>query len=737
MTSTPLRRRLFLLAAAGIVPLAILAGVSLYLYAREQRAQSERIAVEITRALSTAVDFELRRSVSVLEALATSPALDGEDVSAFRVRAKRMLAVDPGWSALLLVEENGRIVFEAREGAGGALGPDAWSKRTREIARRERAPVPELFRDERGAYAVLVSVPVVRGGVVTSVLSAALEPETIGEVIERQRLPDDWVVSVFDAQGLRVARSKRHLEYLGTPAAPTLAELMAGGGESGSGLTHTLEGDAVYTAYTHLPSGWSVAIGIPPSVVEVGERSALAILGGGLLLSISLGLVVALVVARSIVEPMDALRAAARALGRRQPIVEPESRIEEIRQVSSALRAAGEERAGAEREREDLLVREREARAAAEAASRAKDEFLAMLGHELRNPIGAIANASQVLDHPDVDAASAERARHVIRRQVDHLAKLMDDLLDAGRAILGKIALDREPVDLAETIRRAVATLRAAGQLERHPVSTALESVWVEADPTRLEQIATNLLTNAVRYTPAGGGVRVTVGAEGAEAVFRVADDGIGMSAELLERAFDLFVQGDQQLDRAQGGLGIGLTLVRRLAELQGGSAVAESAGPGLGTEVVVRLPAIAAPESAAPAPAAESPLGCDVLVVEDNADAREMLRALLELGGHRVRTAEDGEAGVAAVETFRPEVVLVDLGLPKLDGYEVARRIRARAAGGRRPLLVALTGYGLAEDRDRALAAGFDAHVVKPADETSLREIFARARTRRDGAAA
>ena len=241
--------------------------------------------------------------------------------------------------------------------------------------------------------------------------------------------------------------------------------------------------------------------------------------------------------------------------------------------MGAALNAAAAERAAHEAEREDLLLREQQARAAAERANRAKDEFLAMLGHELRNPLGALANASSLLHDPKVDAETARRARDVVARQVGQLRRLTDDLLDTGRAVLGKIVLHRGPLDLAQATAGVLDTLEAGARVVTPRIHRELAPVWVDADVTRIEQMVSNLVGNALKYTPAGGTITVQVGQAGKEAVLSVADNGAGMPADLVPRVFDPFVQGERELDRAHGGLGIGLTLVRRLAELHGGSA--------------------------------------------------------------------------------------------------------------------------------------------------------------------
>src|SRR5438094_3394648 len=305
---------------------------------------------------------------------------------------------------------------------------------------------------------------------------------------------------------------------------------------------------------------------------------------------------------------------------------------------------------------------------------------------------------------------------------------MTDDLLDAARAMTGKIVLQRQPLDLAEATARVLSTLRASGRTGRRRIVQALAPGWVDADPTRIEQIVGNLLGNALTFTPEGGTITVSVAREGGDTLLRVADTGIGMAPELEVRVFEPFVQGERPLDRSQGGLGIGLTLVRRLAELHGGSAAAHSEGEGRGSVFTVRLPAIEPPAAAARgralAPGAMP--ARDVLVVEDNDDARETLKRMLELAGHRVRVAVDGTAALEAVHAAVPEIALIDIGLPKMDGYELARRIHADMQD-RRPFLVAITGYGLPEDRNRSRDAGFDVHLVKPVDSAALADVLAR----------
>jgi CheY-like chemotaxis protein/two-component sensor histidine kinase len=308
----------------------------------------------------------------------------------------------------------------------------------------------------------------------------------------------------------------------------------------------------------------------------------------------------------------------------------------------------------------------------------------------------------------------------------------VDDLLDVGRVVTGKILLERDALDLADVVRRTVATFTSAGKTQQHRLAVSTEPVWVYADAVRFEQIVTNLLGNALKYTPSGGAIQVTVRADGPHAILQVEDTGMGIPPDLLPHIFELFIQGERGLDRAQGGLGIGLTLVQRLVDLHEGAIEASSAGPGRGSRFTVRLPAIPRPAvQPAPSRAGAPSAPRRVLVIEDNDDSRDMLRQVLEHAGHEVHDAGDGPQGVDAALRLEPDVALIDVGLPELDGYEVARRIRAQAR--QDMLLVALTGYGLAEDRERALAAGFDLHLVKPIDFDRLFDVLAAAPAGRD----
>jgi PAS domain S-box-containing protein len=382
-------------------------------------------------------------------------------------------------------------------------------------------------------------------------------------------------------------------------------------------------------------------------------------------------------------------------------------------------------------ERKKIEDRLRQVAADLSEADRRKDEFLAMLAHELRNPLAPIRNGLQILrlTKGNTDGA-AERALEIMEEQTHHLTRLVEDLLDVSRITRGKIELRKEPVDLAVAMGHAAESVRPLAEARRHDFTVLPPPgpVMLAADPTRLEQVLVNLLNNAVKYTKPGGHISLTAGREGEGVVIRVRDTGVGISADLLPHIFDLFTQAQRTLDRSEGGLGIGLTMVNRLVGLHGGSVEAHSTGPDQGSEFVVRLPALPAPpQGAGPAAPTEqvSGGGRRILIVEDVVQVAQMLGMLLQVWGYDSRVAHDGPTGLVAFRTYQPDVVLCDIGLPGMSGYDVAGMMREEPRQ-TRPLLVAVTGYGGEEDRRRSHEAGFDFHMTKPVDPAALEKLLA-----------
>ena len=383
----------------------------------------------------------------------------------------------------------------------------------------------------------------------------------------------------------------------------------------------------------------------------------------------------------------------------------------------------------------ELALRESEQRyrviaAAAKDADRRKDEFLATLAHELRNPLAPIGNALALVQRAGDDRDIQQQAHETIQRQFGQMVRLVDDLLDVGRITRDKLELRTQRVELASVIHQAVETCRSLAEGMGHELRVTLpsEPIWVHADPVRLAQVFINLLNNACKFTENGGVISITVERQGGEVTVSVKDTGIGIAPEKIESIFEMFEQVDQSLERTRGGLGIGLTIVKRLVELHGGQISVRSEGPGRGSEFIVRLPVLVESAGAAPVASKANVVAATprrILVTDDNRDAAKSLALLLRYSGHEVETAYDGRQAIAKAEVWRPDVMLLDLGMPEMNGYDVCRSIR-QTPWGKGIRIVALTGWGQEQDRRNTLEAGFDAHLVKPVDASALGDVLA-----------
>ena len=705
-----LRSYLVLLALATLLPVAVFAVVVGVLLVDSQRDTFRHGAQERTLAVLTALELELKRSISTLEALAVSGTLETSDLQDFRTIATSVLFTQRDWRTINLSLASGQQILNLNRPPGATLPliPVEDGSVARLIESQKPVIGDMVFGPTTKQWDFAVRVPIVRDGAVQYILSAVIDPGSMYDLLKTQNLPDDWIGIVLDRNGRIVARTVDPTKSVGQLASPSLREALTA---SLSGWYRGAEGNAFYTSYRRSEAtGWTFVMNIPVYAVEQAGRQANALLIAGLLTALALALGLAVMVGRRIAKPISSLAAATQAMGLGKPLDLPaELAVSEVRTLAAALRDA--ERAIGERQ--SLIEREKEA---LRAADRSKDEFIAMLSHELRTPLAALTTAAHVLRMAGRDDERATQARGVIERQTRHMARLVEDLLDVSRVSLGKAKLQRESFDLGELVENLIAAWRAAGRFERHAFTHAIAAVWVDADRTRIEQIVSNLLDNALKFTPSGGKVSLTLRQAGAEALLQVTDEGQGLTSEAISRVFDLFVQGEQGLDRRKGGMGIGLALVRRLSEMHGGSVSVTSKGPGAGATFTVRLPAIVRPRrDLLDRAGIEEPLRMRrVLIVEDNDDTRQMLRAALTLKGHEVDEAADGATGLAVALASPPDIALIDIGLPDIDGCELARRLRASAQNGRIPL-IALSGYGQPEDLKRAYDAGFDSHLTKP----------------------
>jgi signal transduction histidine kinase/CheY-like chemotaxis protein len=597
----------------------------------------------------------------------------------------------------------------------------------------QAATVGPVTQGPRGRDAFAVRVPVFKENTLRYVLSGVVPTEQILSVLARQQLPPSWVVAVYDEEGNRVARSRATSSPRYSPSLEALVKL---GGRDGMGVTRTLEGVESQTGFTRVGAwGWTVAVGIPTAEANADLYRLLAAVGAGTAASLGLLAWLAWRTARGISGPIAMLKQAAAALGAGKQVELPRLGVQELDDVGLALRQAASDRdeANAHRdavqaERESLLARLEEALRQAEAANRNKDEFLALLGHELRNPLAPIMNAVHLIGLKDVEQRTAQE-RSVIQRQLNYVTRLVDDLLDASRITSSRFHINLRPLRPVAVLEQTVDSLRPmlGGRELILEIAQEARSLWIQADEARLVQIFNNLLGNAIKFTPPAGVIEVRARAAQGAVEVSIRDDGVGMAAPDLERAFDIFYQAPDASRGVNGGLGLGLAIVKSLVQMHAGTIKAESDGPGRGTQVTVRLPVTEPPAQDTAAPvAATAPAFTKALIVDDNQDAADTLAMLLGASGFDTRVAYDPRSAIEAVDSFRPALAVLDIGLPQMDGYELARHLRSRKpryAGA----LIALTGYGQQKDVDKALEAGFDAHLTKPVEPDALLQLIAK----------
>ena len=722
-----IRSHLLLLASATLLPLLLFSvGLTAFFWWHQRNALELR-QLERVRAMTIALDTELQASIRVMRVLGLSPQLQREEMPAFADNMRAVISTQPLWAVLAVGDNTWREVIAVTPGGEEARRPVIHEATRRQVLERKLPGVSPLLNTD-GRYYTQLIVPIVREADVELLIMVAIDQRSWLGFMSQYPVGPSAILTLVDQDGFIIARTFHNDETVGRPPPSATLDHTRKTAEAAF-RNVSLEGAPVYSAHSRsIRWGWTLITSIPAETVEESLRESSWVTAAVAIASIALAVLLAFLFGRRIERPVAELGTSALALERGEEPRPVTGEIDEVQEVAHAFAQASSRLRERQAALNGALAGEQQARREAEQANRAKDEFLAMLGHELRNPLNAVASASAVLQHAQPRSEQSQRAMEIIGRQIVNLRELVDDLLDVARVTSGKITLDRGPLDMGRVVRRTAMVMSGSGKLGDHRVDVDAGEAWVEGDETRIEQVVTNLLDNAAKYTPPGGRIGVRVRAEDDEAVLEVEDTGMGIAPELLPRVFDLFSQGERTIDRAQGGLGLGLALVRRLVELHGGTVTASSRGAGQGARFTVRLKRIEAPHAAAAArdePGADEQKRLRILIVEDNPDGRETLAMLLGMQGHEIHEAETGPGGVECALKVKPDAAVVDIGLPGFDGYEVARRLRAspETSGTR---LIALTGYGQEDDRQNAFRAGFDSFLVKPADMAALNTILA-----------
>jgi signal transduction histidine kinase len=726
-----LRSRLMLLVALAITPIAVMTVVG-GIREREQAVQaSEENLRRLTRLAAANEAQSVDSARQILVDLASVPDLLGPSQRCSALLAD-VLERNEGYTNFGLIAPNGNVTCSAVPMPHPVnLGDRPHFKRA--IAERRFIAGDYVFGRVIRKHTINLTYPVIqRDGQIAGVVFAAMDLSELDTFINDINLPDGSVLTTIDAHGQIISRRPDQERWLGKSVPSEMVEGIAQAGkrslvvrgEDGVERLHAFArvGQPQLTDYT-------LTIGIPVDTITRQARhdqmmSLLALACTTMLALLAAWLAGDILIVQRVRKLMDTARSiAAGKLEARSGI---EYGHEEIGHLAKALD-----------EMADTLQKKETARSLAErelrAADQRKDEFLAMLAHELRNPLAPISTGAHLLKLLHSDNAQITQTCAIIARQVEHMTSLVDDLLDVSRVTRGLVSLSTQPLDLKKVVDDAAEQVRPLINARRHRVVLDLPQApaLVQGDHKRLVQVVGNLLGNATKYTPEGGHIQLRLAREYDHYMITVSDDGIGMDPGLVERVFDLFTQAERTPDRSQGGLGLGLALAKSLVELHGGEVGASSAGLGKGSTFTVRLPRLVqeAPLESRPAmPAIERRGGpvppLRILLVDDNRDAVQTLQLFLEAAGHQVQVAYRAKDAVEAARAFRPDVCLLDIGLPDFDGNELARRLRATPEAANATLL-ALTGYGRPQDRDAASSAGFDHYLVKPVNTVQLTQIL------------
>jgi signal transduction histidine kinase/ActR/RegA family two-component response regulator len=720
----PLRVHLLFLVLGAMLPGLVLTGVLVWRAFASNRALAERRLLDSARVDAAALDREFWGAIHVLEALATSPTLDSGDLAAFHAEGRRIQSTQPGWYSIVLASLDAEQLVSTRVPWGSPLPriiePDSFQR----LLDTSAPAVGDIGRPpaDGAEFVFPIRVPVFRNGALKYSLSAIVDVDALTRVVPPQ-LPEEWTRSILDPQGTIAVRTRGAENFVGERAPEGFLQRLDRSPGTISRET-TLEGAAVYAATSRNSFGWTSVIAVPHAILDAALWSSMAaIFAGGALLLIS-GLVAVLFVSRRLAGDLGAATAAAEAVAQGRPIKGGRGHVAETHRLQQSLSSAASLLETRARERDAEIQRADAARAEAEQASQTKDQFLAVLGHELRNPLAPALTALELMKARDPQTFAKER--QILERQVAHMVRLVNDLLDMSRLARGKVQLERRCFELRDAVDRAVDMARPLIEQRGHTFDVGVpdRGLTIDGDSARIVQVISNLLTNAAKYTPPNGHIALTASASAGQVVLVCEDTGPGIPADLVARLFDPFAQGPRTIERSEGGLGLGLTLARAFAEMHGGTISYERQEGG--SRFILRLPLAVEPRHVIPAdPSPPVRLARQrILLVDDNVDANEMLRLALEAAGHEVVTATNGPDALAVASKAPPAIGVLDIGLPGMDGYELAGRMRALCPDAR---LIALTGYGQAADRHAAMAAGFHAHCAKPMTIAALLAVIDR----------
>jgi signal transduction histidine kinase/CheY-like chemotaxis protein len=706
-----------------VAPLGVVSLISLQRTWRRQRANVDRQNVATARAVSVAIDTEVETTTAALDVLGSLRALDTPDIPAFEGLAARLIPRQPDWSALLLADLQGRVlaVVPKADPDEPPLLANEWPPA---VAATKKRVVSRLFDipGVRGHF-ITIAVPVIRDGRVTLALGARVRADSFGNILRQQQGPANGVVALIDAGHRVVARSRGEGSYVGSMVPQAFIDITSRLPE-GSWESDTLEGTPSYSAFSRSANtGLTVGLAVPREDVDGPIRRIFWLLAAAWVVVLGIGAAFGLVLGQVIVRAMRSASQSAMALASGHAVSPAPSHIKEIDDLSAGLTLAAATLEARNRERDE--------------ASRLKDEFLMTVSHELRTPLTAIYGWARMLATGQIRDAQRPRAIEAIERNAGALHQLVNDLLDVSRVVSGRLRLDVQPLLVPDVVGTAIDAIRPAAHAKDISIVTTVSEgeMTVSGDAGRLQQIIWNLLSNAVRFTPTGGRIDISVTRIGGSVEVVVCDSGPGIDPAFLPHVFERFRQGVSGTTRAHGGLGLGLAIVRHLVELHGGTVEATNNLPPPGATFRIVLPAppvgAATPEADEPATLARVARstaridGVRVLVTDDDMNARELMAVVLENAGADLRAAASTEDAMMILETWTPDVVLSDIEMPGEDGYKLIERVRQMAGTSDRLVAIAVTAHARPEDRARALQVGFQWHLAKPIDPGELLTVI------------